>query len=109
MNQKKKLELTPRLQALADWVRPGARIADVEWPKGCLIVAVQRGAKELIPRGKTTLQMGDVLVAMTDEELQAGMNERLEGLCSQISMYTQASGVLYNEDRGQEQPEKSRR
>ena len=65
----------------------GARIADVEWPKGCLIVAVQRGAKELIPRGKTTLQMGDVLVAMTDEELQAGMNERLEGLCSQISMY----------------------
>lgn len=87
----------------------GARIADVEWPKGCLIVAVQRGAKELIPRGKTTLQMGDVLVAMTDEELQAGMNEHLEGLCSQISMYTQASGVLYNEDRGQEQPEKSRR
>ena len=87
----------------------GARIADVEWPKGCLIVAVQRGAKELIPRGKTTLQMGDVLVAMTDEELQARMNERLEGLCSQISMYTQASGVLYNEDRGQEQPEKSRR
>ena len=46
---------------------------------------------------------------MTDEELQAGMNEHLEGLCSQISMYTQASGVLYNEDRGQEQSEKSRR
>ena len=36
MNQKKKLELTPRLQALADWVRPGARIADVGTDHGYL-------------------------------------------------------------------------
>ncbi len=36
MNQKKKLELTPRLQALADWVEPGARIADVGTDHGYL-------------------------------------------------------------------------
>ena len=64
-------------------VLDGRRIGDLEWPKGCLLVAVQRGARELIPRGRTILQVGDILVAMTDEENQAFLNDCLEKLCSQ--------------------------
>lgn len=38
----RKLELQPRLQALADWVRPGARIADVGTDHGYLPVYLRK-------------------------------------------------------------------
>ena len=36
-------------------------IKDVHWPDNCLLVAIQRGARELIPKGKTKLIAGDII------------------------------------------------
>ena len=55
----------------------GAAISEVEWPANCLLVAIQRGSEEIIPRGRTRLQTGDVLVAMTNESDVSAMIWRM--------------------------------
>lgn len=62
----------------------GLRILDVDWPQNCLLVAVQRGTEELIPRGKTCLQVGDVIVTLTDERSMAAVHDRMEELCREL-------------------------
>ena len=59
----------------------GATIADIEWPDHCLLVAIQRGMEEQIPKGKTEIHMGDIIVAMTDERMASAVHEKLEKLC----------------------------
>lgn len=59
----------------------GAKISEIEWPEHCLLVAVQRGTEELLPKGKTTLQMGDIIVIMTDEKTNPIVHDRVEELC----------------------------
>ena len=60
------------------------RICDTEWPDNCLLVAIQRGAEELIPRGQTRLLAGDVLVTMTDERDMPIIHEKMQQLCSEM-------------------------
>lgn len=62
----------------------GAKISEIEWPEHCLLVAIQRGTEELIPKGKTTLQMGDIIVTMTDESRAAAVHDRMEELCKEV-------------------------
>ena len=62
----------------------GARISEIEWPDHCLLVAVQRGTEELIPKGKTVLQMGDIIVTMTDEKTSPMVHDRMEELCKEV-------------------------
>ena len=59
----------------------GRLIREIEWPDNCLLVAVQRGAKELIPRGSTRLEAGDIIVIMSDERDMAAVHEKMERLC----------------------------
>lgn len=59
----------------------GKLISEVDWPENCLLVAIHRGDKEIIPRGRTRLQAGDIIVTMTDERDEAFVYERLEKLC----------------------------
>lgn len=40
----------------------GQRIADVAWPRDCIIATLRRGPQVLFPHGDTVLQAGDVLV-----------------------------------------------
>lgn len=62
--------------------RPDGRcIGEVEWPDNCLLVSVQRGENELIPKGKTKLQAGDVIVIMMDERDTAYVHEKMGMLC----------------------------
>jgi voltage-gated potassium channel len=42
------------------WV--GMRIMDINLPRGAIIVAIQRGAETLIPRGNVVLGAGDILI-----------------------------------------------
>lgn len=70
-------------------VRQGSRLEDttiseIEWPNNCLLVAIQRGADEIIPKGRTRLQVGDVIVTMTDERDISTVHDRMERLCSDM-------------------------
>ncbi len=48
----------------------------------CLLVAIQRGSEEIIPRGRTRLQVGDVVVTLTDERDMANVRDKVQELCS---------------------------
>ncbi|MGF0031367.1 chloride channel protein [Bariatricus sp. SGI.154] len=58
-----------------------ALVSEIEWPNNCLLVAIQRGSDEIIPKGRTKLQIGDVIVTMTDERDVAVVHDRMEVLC----------------------------
>lgn len=59
----------------------GSVISEVEWPNNCLLVAIQRGSEEIIPKGKTRLQVGDVVVVLTDERDMAHVHDRVQEMC----------------------------
>lgn len=70
-------------------VLQGSRLADamikeVEWPGNCLIVAIQRGSDEILPKGSTKLQTGDVIVAMTNERDVPVVHDGMEKLCREM-------------------------
>lgn len=58
-------------------------IREINWPENCLLVAIQRGGKEIIPKGKTRLLASDTIVTMTDERDYATVRESMERLCSE--------------------------
>ncbi|MDO4485091.1 MAG: ClC family H(+)/Cl(-) exchange transporter [Bacillota bacterium] len=59
----------------------GSTVSEVEWPENCLLVSIQRGADEIIPKGRTKLQAGDVIVIMMDERDTAYVHEKMRMLC----------------------------
>ena len=70
-------------------VSRGSRIEDltigeIQWPENCLLVAIERGSQEIIPRGKTRLLAGDVIVTMTDERDEARIHDEMEELCREM-------------------------
>ena len=56
-------------------------VMEIHWPKNCLLVALERDGKEIIPRGKTKLMAGDRLTVMTDERDAGYIHDKLENLC----------------------------
>ena len=58
-------------------------VAQVEWPEHCLLVAIKRGEKEIIPRGGTILSASDVIVTMNDERDFSYVHEKMEKLCAE--------------------------
>ena len=59
----------------------GKLISEVEWPRRCLLVSVQRGGEEFIPKGKTRLLASDLLVTLTDEQDCASVYKEMEDIC----------------------------
>lgn len=62
-------------------VLEGRTVMEIHWPKNCLLVALERDGKEMIPRGKTKLMAGDRLTVMTDERDAGYIHDKLENLC----------------------------
>ncbi|HJA67856.1 MAG TPA: ClC family H(+)/Cl(-) exchange transporter [Candidatus Mediterraneibacter cottocaccae] len=62
-------------------VLEGKKVSDITWPKNCLLVAVERDGKELIPRGRTGLMAGDKLTVITDVRDAGYVHDKLENLC----------------------------
>ena len=62
-------------------VLEGRTVMEIHWPKNCLLVALERDGKEIIPRGKTKLMAGDRLTVMTDERDAGYIHDKLENLC----------------------------
>lgn len=42
------------------------RIAEINWPKNCLIVGLAKGEEEIIPDGNTKIAVGDRLIILAD-------------------------------------------
>ena len=62
-------------------VLEGRTVMEIHWPGNCLLVALERGGKERIPKGKTRLEAGDRLTVMTDERDAGYVHDKLENLC----------------------------
>lgn len=56
----------------------GKRVADVAWPRACVLATLRRGGRGMLPRGDTVLRAGDVLVAVTEGDALAAVR----GLCA---------------------------
>ena len=56
-------------------------VMEIHWPNNCLLVALERDGKEMIPRGRTRLMAGDRLTVMTDERDAGYIHDKLENLC----------------------------
>lgn len=44
----------------------GKLVKEIELPRNCLLIAIKRGERDIIPRGDTKILAGDTLVLMTD-------------------------------------------
>lgn len=55
----------------------------VAWPENCLLIAVRRDNREMIPKGRTIIMAGDTLVTMTDEVHAGIVYDRMEKLCGE--------------------------
>ncbi len=58
------LEIPVRLGTVLD----GKKIREVDWPKNCLVVSINRGESEIIPQGSTSICPGDYLIILSDED-----------------------------------------
>ncbi len=56
----------------------GLRIAEVAWPRDCVIATLRRGRRVLFPHGDTVLMAGDVLVAVAEE----GARQAVRSICA---------------------------
>lgn len=62
----------------------GRRIKELKWPSSCLLVAIKRGEKEIIPRGDTRIYAGDYLITLTNEDNAAEIREKLTEIAEVI-------------------------
>lgn len=62
-------------------VLEGKSVEEITWPDNCLLVALERGGKERIPKGRTMLMAGDTLTTMTDERDAGYVHDKMEKLC----------------------------
>lgn len=60
----------------------GKKVHEINLPKHCLLVSIQRGEIELIPTGKTQICASDILVTMTSEQDSSAVHKEMERLCT---------------------------
>lgn len=73
--------VTAEFVIMSGSVLEGRRVMEINWPKNCLLVALERDGEERIPKGKTELMAGDRLTVMTDEQDAGYIHDKLENLC----------------------------
>ena len=61
----------------------GRLVKDISWPLGCLIVGIERGVDQLIPKGDTQIIQGDMLIILTDEENACKIKHGLITMCAE--------------------------
>lgn len=76
--QKTLLEVSIDMNSYAD----GKSIGEIDWPETALIVAVNRGEKEIIPHGYTKLIHGDLITVMTSQDSSPEVLEELKRISS---------------------------
>lgn len=74
------MEIPVHQGAVAD----GKKVKEITWPQNCLIIAVYRGGKELLPKGNTHLHGGDVLLVLSGEDAAYSVREEIVNVCQKI-------------------------
>lgn len=59
----------------------GKMVKEIQWPEKSLVVSLQRGGEEMIPRGDTNILMGDILYVLCNEENLAIVKEQVTAIC----------------------------
>jgi trk/ktr system potassium uptake protein len=57
----------------------GTSLSDLGLPRDCILVSVIRGDDVIIPRGDTTLEAGDTIIAVTSPDKEAALKRILIG------------------------------
>ncbi len=60
------------------------KIKEIEWPQNCLLVSIQRGEKEILPKGDTQIYAGDLLFIMANEDEVSHMIEDISMMATTI-------------------------
>ena len=60
----------------------GKKVKDLKLPGNCLLVSIQRGRREMIPRGNTVLLPGDTLAVMTAASDEGGIYDAMRRICT---------------------------
>ena len=59
-------------------------VAELNLPSNCLLVSVQRGSSEILPRGNTKILAGDMLLVMVNQSESADMLEYMTEITSEV-------------------------
>ena len=57
------------------------QVKDIAWPSKCLLVGIHRGAEEVLPKGTTTINSGDTIIALLEIPGATMAEAELEELC----------------------------
>lgn len=63
INKKTLVELSVHMGSTVE----GKYISEIDWPENCLVVSIYRGNSEILPRGKTMILAGDLLLIMVNQ------------------------------------------
>jgi trk system potassium uptake protein TrkA len=64
-----------KIEANSKWINK--RLMDIPLPKDCVLISIIRQGKVILPRGTTTLQKNDIVLALTSPESQKELNDIL--------------------------------
>ena len=73
-NQEK---ITIELAIMAESLLDGKAISEIIWPEEVLIIALIRNGVEKIPKGRTVMMAGDILVLLLPEKIVPEVKEKL--------------------------------
>ncbi|WP_341478340.1 ClC family H(+)/Cl(-) exchange transporter [Clostridium niameyense] len=59
-------------------------VRDIKIPHDALIVSIDRGAKEIIPKGDTKILRGDYILVLVNEDNKTSVREKLRDLCEKF-------------------------
>lgn len=62
----------------------GKCLKDVDWSEDCLLVAIKRGDKEIIPKGNTKIESGDFLVVLVAEDRVSQVLDEIERIATKV-------------------------
>lgn len=79
-DKKTLLELSVHLGSKAE----NKPVSELDLPSNCLLVSVQRGSSEIIPRGNTKILAGDMLLVMVNQSESADMLEYMTEITSEL-------------------------
>lgn len=60
------------------------KVKDIDWPKKCLLVSIERQGKELIPKGDTMIRTSDKLIVLFKDEDGPYVQHQLEKCCRKM-------------------------